>query len=145
MFWEISLNSQENTCARVSFLVKLQASLSKKKLWHRCFPVNLAKLLRTPFLQNTSGRLLPSNLFLKCLKDQECLKKPLSFNIFLSDIFLIANEIDIASCADDSSLCKTIDVAVKTFKNICEKVIQSFNYHKLAFDDDVKSFCKNRM
>ena len=30
----------------------------KKRLWHRCFPVNLEKFLRTPFLQNTSGRLL---------------------------------------------------------------------------------------
>ena len=26
------------------------ATLLKKRLWHRCFPVNLAKLLRTPFL-----------------------------------------------------------------------------------------------
>ena len=26
--------------------------------WHRCFPVNFAKFLRTPLLQNTSGRLL---------------------------------------------------------------------------------------
>ena len=34
------------------------AVLLKKKLWHRCFPVNFAKFLRTPFLQNTSGRLL---------------------------------------------------------------------------------------
>ena len=25
---------------------------------HRCFPVNFAKFLRTPFVQNTSGRLL---------------------------------------------------------------------------------------
>ena len=28
------------------------------RLRHRCFPVNFAKFLRTPFLQNTSGRLL---------------------------------------------------------------------------------------
>ena len=34
-------NSQENTCARVSFL--------KKRLWHKCFPVNFAKFLRTCF------------------------------------------------------------------------------------------------
>ena len=34
------------------------ATLLKKSLWHRCFPVNFAKFLRTPFLQNTSGRLL---------------------------------------------------------------------------------------
>ena len=34
------------------------AALLKKRLWHRCFPVNFVKFLRTPFLQNTSGRLL---------------------------------------------------------------------------------------
>ena len=34
------------------------ATLLKKRLWHRCFPVNFAKFLRTPFLQNTYGRLL---------------------------------------------------------------------------------------
>ena len=35
----------------------------KKRLWHRCFLVNFAKLLRTPFWQNTSVQLL---LPLKC-------------------------------------------------------------------------------
>ena len=34
------------------------ATLLKKRPWHRCFPVNFARFLRTPFLQNTSGRLL---------------------------------------------------------------------------------------
>ena len=34
---------------------KRPATLLKKRLWHRCFPVNSAKFLRTPFLQNTSG------------------------------------------------------------------------------------------
>ena len=51
---EISQNSQENTCAWVSFLIKLQASTCnfiKKRLWHRCFPVNCARFLRTPFLR----------------------------------------------------------------------------------------------
>ena len=54
-------NSQENTCARVNFLIKLQAApatLLKKRLWHRCFRMNFAKFLRTPFSQSTSGRLL---------------------------------------------------------------------------------------
>ena len=50
MFLEISQNSQENTCARVSFLIKLRATLLKKRLWHRCFPLNFAKFLRTLFL-----------------------------------------------------------------------------------------------
>ena len=30
-------------------------TLLKERLWHRCFPVNFAKFLRTPFLRNTSG------------------------------------------------------------------------------------------
>ena len=34
------------------------ATVLKKRPWHRCFPVNFAIFLRTPFLQNTSGRLL---------------------------------------------------------------------------------------
>ena len=44
-FLEISLISQENICAWVSFLIKLQVL----GLWHRCFPVNFAKFLRTRF------------------------------------------------------------------------------------------------
>ena len=36
------------------------ATSLKKSLWHRCFPVNFSKFLRTPILQNTSGRLLLS-------------------------------------------------------------------------------------
>ena len=34
------------------------ANLLKKRFWHSCFPVNFAKFLRTPFLQNTSSRML---------------------------------------------------------------------------------------
>ena len=52
MFSEISQYSQENTCARISFLTKLQASPAtfiKMRFSHRCFPVNFVKFLRTPF------------------------------------------------------------------------------------------------
>ena len=75
VFFKISQNSQENTCARVSFLTKLQtwgsvcssksshqrcyrktsvseslfsSTLLKKRLWHRFFLVNFVKFLRTP-------------------------------------------------------------------------------------------------
>ena len=33
-------------------------TLLKKRLWHRRFPVNFAKFLKTPFLKKTSGRVL---------------------------------------------------------------------------------------
>ena len=46
VFLEISQSSQEKTCARVSF----QINFIKKRLWHRLFPVNFAKFIRTPFL-----------------------------------------------------------------------------------------------
>ena len=61
VFLEISQNSQENTCSRVSFnkVAGLRsATLIKKRFWHRCFPVNFAEFLRTHFLQNTSAWLL---------------------------------------------------------------------------------------
>ena len=41
------------------------ATLLKKTLWQRCFPVNVPKILRAPFPQNTSRRLL---LFLTKIK-----------------------------------------------------------------------------
>ena len=44
-------NSQENTCARVSFLIKLQAlawNLIKKETLAQGFPKNFAKFVRTP-------------------------------------------------------------------------------------------------
>ena len=50
IFLKISQYSQENTCARVSFLTKLQAwpaTLLKKRLWHTCFHVKFAKFLIT--------------------------------------------------------------------------------------------------
>ena len=34
------------------------ATLLKKRLWHRCFLVNFAKILRAPFSQNTCERQL---------------------------------------------------------------------------------------
>ena len=64
MFLEISQNSQKNTSARDSFLTNVQAlglrpaTLLKKNLWRRYFPVNFAKFLRTLFLENTSWRML---------------------------------------------------------------------------------------
>ena len=45
-----------------AFLIKVAglrpATLLKKNLWHSCFPMNFAKFLRTPFLQNISERQL---------------------------------------------------------------------------------------
>ena len=67
VFLKIHQNLQENTGARVSFLIKLLASglrpaaLLKKSLWYRCFPVNFAKFLRAPiFIEHLRWLLLSS-------------------------------------------------------------------------------------
>ena len=52
VFLKISQYSQDKTCPGVSFLSKLQAwglQLYWKRLSHRCFPMNFAIFLRTPF------------------------------------------------------------------------------------------------
>ena len=52
MFLVISQNSQESTWARVSFSTKLHAAtLLKKRLYHKFFPVSFAKFLRTPLFK----------------------------------------------------------------------------------------------
>ena len=56
-------NFAKFTCQSLFFNVGAglrPTTLLKKSLWHRYFSVNLAKFLRTPFLQNDSGRLLLS-------------------------------------------------------------------------------------
>ena len=52
VFLKISQNLQENTCAWVSCRQR-PTTLLKKRLWHRCFPVNFTKFLRTPFFNRT--------------------------------------------------------------------------------------------
>ena len=50
---QISQNSHENTCARVSFLIR-PATLLKRRLWHRFFRWILRNLLEHLFSQNIS-------------------------------------------------------------------------------------------
>ena len=55
---KISQNSQENNCARVSFLTKLEAcNFVKKETMVQVFSCEFCEILRTRCLQNTSERL----------------------------------------------------------------------------------------
>ena len=70
VFLKYSQKSQENTCVGVSFFIKLQTrslQIYYKRLQHRCFPANFAKFLRTPFSENTFGRGLLQNLFVRLI------------------------------------------------------------------------------
>ena len=54
---EILQNSQENTCAGVFFASWRPSTLLKKRLWHRCFPVDFAKLFKNTFFTKHPRRL----------------------------------------------------------------------------------------
>ena len=47
---------KKHTFLRISYGPR-PATLLKKRMWHRCFPMTFAKFLGTSFLQNVSGRL----------------------------------------------------------------------------------------
>ena len=53
VFIEVSQNSQENTCAKVTFLIKLQAQIYdfiKKETLAQVFSCEFCEFLTTPFL-----------------------------------------------------------------------------------------------
>ena len=58
-FLEISQNSQENTCARVSFLIKLQTQ-EKEKTPTQVFYYGICEIFETSTLKNIYERLLLS-------------------------------------------------------------------------------------
>ena len=98
VFLEIPQNSQENTCAEVSFLIKLKVSacyfhstLLRKRLWQRCFPVNFAKFLGTSFLKEHIWWLLRRLFFIFC--------RTFSAKLFCSEMTIVLNSLSLAQPA----------------------------------------------
>ena len=87
------LNTSKNLCQSL-FFNKIAglgpATLLKKRLWHRCFPVNFAKFLRTPFFiehpwfnfRNQLRRALLDELFLQ--KSDVTLKNKMYTKVLLT-------------------------------------------------------------
>ena len=60
------------------------ATLLKKRLWHRCFPVNFAKFLRTPFFtEHLWWLLLKSNYS----SNNDCVER--NFQTILNEFLLM--------------------------------------------------------
>ena len=60
--------------------------------------------------------------------------RPILFNIFLSDLFLILNDIDIASDADDiilSTACDNVDATVRTLRKSAKKLFKWFKDNQM--------------
>ena len=58
----ITGSSHQRCSIEKSVLMPESCNFIKKEIWHGCFPVNFVKFLRTPFLQNTFGRLLLNDI-----------------------------------------------------------------------------------
>ena len=67
MLLQMSQNSQENACARVSFFIKLQAFV-KKRLWHRYFSCEFCKIPKNTFSNRTPPVAASGLSFLKVYK-----------------------------------------------------------------------------
>ena len=52
--------SPENTCVGLS--IQQTCNFVKKRVQHRCFPVNIAEFLKTPILRNVCERLRLTHL-----------------------------------------------------------------------------------
>ena len=71
VFLEISQNSQENTCARVSFLIKLQAEVFnfiKKETLAQVFSCEFCEISKNTFFHRTPLAAASGNVKYKCLK-----------------------------------------------------------------------------
>ena len=66
------------------------ATLSKKRLWHRFFPVNFAKFPRTYFLAEHLRWLLMGFVFLKCI-DKKSIVLNRRTNCYVLKIFASRN------------------------------------------------------
>ena len=89
----VNLRSSNHNLTKLTGKYLCQArNFIKKRLQHRCFPVDFVKFLRTPFLQNTSGR-LPLLILSKFSKMSlsNCVAQKMKFS--LKDFFGKCNQI----------------------------------------------------
>ena len=66
------------------------ATLFKKRLWQRCFPLNFVKFQKTPFLQKTSEKLVLNHVKL-CRFETHHREKQSSRDVLLKKVFKFRN------------------------------------------------------
>ena len=110
----------------------MAATLLKKGIWHRCFPMNFAKFLKTPFSQNTYGRLLLDITVFKCWllwkmkitclgSDDECKEDVISYSTSEFISFIKINKVAVMVIVNDDNFeLKKVSERIK-----CVKVTKS--------------------
>ena len=113
-------------CQSVSFQRLKSATLLKKRLWHRYFPVNLAKLLRTAFFQNTSSGCFCNEICL-WVRWNHSIKTKMVF--FLTRVFLITNSLKVVYLLSKMRLLITVSL----FSQVSER--------SWSFKCNISGFC----
>ena len=146
------------------------ATLLKKRLWHRCFPANLTKFLRTLFLWNTYGWLLLYIIISTQNRDRKERKKSAThrssrqrcsfrkavlkhFAIFTGKHLLLESLFkkvaDLKPCnfikKKLQHRCFSVNIAeflrTPILKNICERLLLSIPISGQCAHDLQKAFC----
>ena len=122
MFLEVSKNLRK-TLVPESLLNKVAGlrlpTLLKKKLCHRCFPLNFPKFLRTPFLQNTSERLFLRMITLNAISSLLEIFLSSYFSNFLFSVF----KLNVTRSSRPEVFCKKVFLVIlqNLQENTCAK------------------------
>ena len=122
-------------CQNLSFQRLKPASLFRKRLWHRCFPVNFSKLLRTLFFQNTFGNEI-------CLWGRWNPSIRTKIVLFLTSVFLIINSLKAVYLLSKMRL--SVIAFLSVFKFVfcqVDKLILYFYIFQRGFEFNISSFC----
>ena len=101
--------TRKHLCQSFSFQRIKPATLFKKRLWHRCFPVNFAKLP-----QNTSGGCFCNEI---CLWDRWNPSIKMKMVLFLTRVFLITNSFKVVYLLSKMRLSITMDLSFFLFSS----------------------------
>ena len=125
--------SSYQRCSMKKAVLRNSLKFLKKRAWHRCFPVNFKKFLRTPFLQNTTGRLL-----------LHLLKKSLMVN-FISCTALVSDKVAILDWIrkDTEYLTVFSPNAWKCEKNVDQNNSEYGHFLRSAKDKEMRYFWLN--
>ena len=110
------------------------ATLLKKRLWYRCFPVNFVKLLRKPFLQNTSRPLL------LCFEHAQIFHiSRVTWGIIW--LFIIVESVNNA-LTSYNRLCNYVKLNSKEPTKMFNSALVIEKWLNISFSESKKNFCR---
>ena len=126
----------ETSVSESLFKESCSSNFIKKRLKHRCFPVNFVNFFRTPFFQSASGgRFCLSQCDMRCCKDVavRCTTQKMKFSVkyFFSNLVTFTEEILNGTlhflCSDESSF------HVADSSGVSLEIIHSRARHQILF------------